>query len=226
MGLSMAERKAVSKQVAVRYRKAAKKDKAVILTELCALTGWHRDHARQALRAAAGARAGRPARSPSGGLRRGRAGAAAAGLGGARRSLWQTPGPSARAHRALENHGELALDLTTRAKLVAISAATIVRPDLPSARGLPARPLRPLPLRRPGAPWPPGPASPVGSAPPLAASPSTDGCAADRPCLLRVEGGAPRRSTRTSRVRQRTALPGHLDVRHNEQHRGRADPPS
>ncbi len=41
MGLSMAEREAVSKQVAVRYRKAAKKDKAVILTEHCAVTGWH-----------------------------------------------------------------------------------------------------------------------------------------------------------------------------------------
>jgi len=37
VGLSMAERKAVSKQVAVRYRKAARKDKAVISTGLCAV---------------------------------------------------------------------------------------------------------------------------------------------------------------------------------------------
>ena len=51
MGLSMAERKAVTGQIADRYRKASKKHKQLILEELCALTGWHRDHARRALRA-------------------------------------------------------------------------------------------------------------------------------------------------------------------------------
>lgn len=50
----MSERKAVTRQMAVRYRSARKGDKAVILDELCALTGWHRDHARKALCAALG----------------------------------------------------------------------------------------------------------------------------------------------------------------------------
>ena len=48
----MGQRKAVTRQTALRYQSAKKKDKAQILNELCALTGWHRDHARKALRTA------------------------------------------------------------------------------------------------------------------------------------------------------------------------------
>jgi hypothetical protein len=41
VGLSMGERKAVTRELVARYRRASKKGKGVILTELCELTGAH-----------------------------------------------------------------------------------------------------------------------------------------------------------------------------------------
>jgi len=52
VGLSMAERKAVTKQMANRYAKAGKVEKGRMLDELCELTDWTRRHARRALREA------------------------------------------------------------------------------------------------------------------------------------------------------------------------------
>jgi len=52
MGLSMSQRHAVTKTIATRYTRADKVSKGRILDELCATTGWHRNHARKALRLA------------------------------------------------------------------------------------------------------------------------------------------------------------------------------
>ncbi len=54
MGLTMGQRQAVTKAIASRYRRASRADKGVILDELCAMTGWHRNHARKALGQAPG----------------------------------------------------------------------------------------------------------------------------------------------------------------------------
>ena len=52
MGLTLAERKVVTQAAAMRYERASKRGKTRILDELCANTGWHRNHARKALKAA------------------------------------------------------------------------------------------------------------------------------------------------------------------------------
>lgn len=52
MGLTMSQRKAVTKTIATRYARSDKAGKGRILDELCATTGWHRNHARKALKTA------------------------------------------------------------------------------------------------------------------------------------------------------------------------------
>src|SRR6202051_2967108 len=52
MGLTLAERRAVTETTAIRYSLASKRGKSRILDELCANTGWHRNHARKALKSA------------------------------------------------------------------------------------------------------------------------------------------------------------------------------
>lgn len=59
----MAERRAITEMAAARYQQAGKRAKGVILDELCANTGWHRNHARKALRAALQPRVVAPRRS-------------------------------------------------------------------------------------------------------------------------------------------------------------------
>ena len=52
MGLTLTERRAITETAATRYQLAGKRGKSRILDELCANTGWHRNHARKALTAA------------------------------------------------------------------------------------------------------------------------------------------------------------------------------
>jgi hypothetical protein len=54
MGLTLAGRRAITETTARRYLLASKRNKSRILDELCANTGWHRNHARKALTAALG----------------------------------------------------------------------------------------------------------------------------------------------------------------------------
>src|SRR4051794_35231536 len=60
MELSMATRKAITRALALQYRDGSKDLKGEILDTVCGLTGYHRDYARRALRAALKPRPVRP----------------------------------------------------------------------------------------------------------------------------------------------------------------------
>lgn len=64
MGLTLSERRAVTEMTAIRYVVADRPAKSRMLDELCANTGWHRNHARKALKAALGPKVVAPRRSP------------------------------------------------------------------------------------------------------------------------------------------------------------------
>jgi len=125
----MSQRKAVTKATATRYRSASKGAKVVILDELCATTGWHRDHARKALREALGPRrvpVPRMARPPTYGE----------DVMVALRKVWAVMDAPAGKRMApflseivgrLRAFHELDVEDATAAKLCAMSAATIDR---------------------------------------------------------------------------------------------------
>src|SRR5215207_2618934 len=52
MELTLAERKAITKAQLAKWPKAARREKGAILDTVCAVTGWHRDHARKVIRTA------------------------------------------------------------------------------------------------------------------------------------------------------------------------------
>lgn len=139
MPLSMAERRAVTKEMAKRYARARKKEKGRMLDELCALTGWSRRHARRALRGAADGPRPRPPRV------RGRPRTYGEEVLGPLRRIWAAlDGPCGKrlapflgeAVEAMERCGELELTPEVRAKLLSISAATIDRLLAPERRRL------------------------------------------------------------------------------------------
>jgi len=140
VGLSMAERKAVTKQMARRYVKASKSEKGRMLDELCELTGWTRRHARRAL-AAALAGTSPPVRTNRPRIYGDEVHqalcfvwAALGGPAGKRLAPFMTE-----AVEALERHGELALAPEVRDKLLRISAATIDRSLAPERARLQVR---------------------------------------------------------------------------------------
>jgi Integrase core domain len=128
MGLTLAERRAITETAATRYQLASKRGKSRILDELCANTGWHRNHARKALAAAlqpkvATARTPRPVKY-------------GADVIAALTVCWTVLGMPAGKRLApmlselvavLRHFGELSIDEDTATLLVSMSAATIDR---------------------------------------------------------------------------------------------------
>ena len=135
MGLTLAERRAVTETTAIRYSLASKRGKSRILDELCANTGWHRNHARKALKSVLQPKIVTP-RSPRP-LKYGPDVIAALTV------CWTVLGMPAGKRLApmldelvavLRHFGELVIDEETAALLVLMSAATIDRRLAPQRR--------------------------------------------------------------------------------------------
>ena len=131
MGLDVATRMLVTKELKGRYDRGSKSERTAVLDELCGLTGWHRDHARRALRTAPGPGQERPPRKPRSAVLK-YDGQVVEAL----RVCWATLDGATGKRLApalpelvasLRRHGELNVDERTAALLVAMSPATIDR---------------------------------------------------------------------------------------------------
>ncbi len=132
MELELAVRRQITKAMIKKYRKATKVEKSAILDHLGEVNGWHRDHARKALRLAMAAPPGPPV------PRRPREPVLAYGpeIIEALRKVWAVlDGPTGKRLApampalvgSLRRHGELDITDQIAAQLVAMSAATIDR---------------------------------------------------------------------------------------------------
>ncbi len=140
MGLTMGQRRAVTKAIATRYRRASKADKGRILDELCATTGWHRSHARKALTQALKPMVVRP--------RRARPAIYGSEVVAALVFCWAVLGAPTGKRLApvlpdlvarLRRFGELEVSEATAVLLVAMSPATIDRKLAPARAGMELR---------------------------------------------------------------------------------------
>ena len=129
MGLTLAERRAVTEMTAIGYVVADRRVKSRILEELCANTGWHRNHARKALKTALQPKVVAPRRSP-------RPPVYGPDVIAALMACWLALGMPAGKRLApmlnelvavLRHVGELVIDDDTAELLVSMSAATIDR---------------------------------------------------------------------------------------------------
>lgn len=132
MELELAVRQRITAAQVAKWPKATRSEKGLILNAVCVATGWHRDHARKAIRAAV-ARGGQrpPPRRPRPAVQ-----VYDEAVIAALRVCWAVlDGPTGKRLApalpdlvsALRAHGELVIDGAVAGQLLAMSAATIDR---------------------------------------------------------------------------------------------------